>query len=547
MPISRTGTLAAFLADDLRRNDGRPSLLTWVMVYRASLKPDVFFDLRQHKYLVGLYECDSPRMVVYKAGQMGASEYGISRALYACDVQQATTLYVFPTERGVIDFSSARIGPALEVSPYLNGIVSGANNASKRGADRMSLKRVRDRFLYLRHGMVTPSGLAPQLKSVDADFLVLDELDEIDPRAPEIARKRLGHSKSPMELDISTPTYHGRGIHAEWMQSDQREWFVPCPACGRKQMMTIDHVVIEWDDLGRPVAWYGMEDGRAYAACEYCGAELDRLADGEWVASEPSRRIAGFHLSRLFGATVDLLAIVNALSSTDETRRRECFNQDLGLPYRPRGEQVDEKILDNCRREYAPGAVAGEVTFMGVDVGKVLHVIIRGALTQQGDALARPLRYAGEVERFEQLNTLIKQYRVQTCVIDALPETRKAREFQAQHPDGRVWLAYYHGGQGSKKQEPVAWNGRDGVVDVDRTRSLDMTLARFVEEENTLPASIRNVRDYYAHLQAPTRVVDASRQGGQVVAHYVETGADHYAHAENYVTVAALKAAWWMW
>lgn len=523
------------------------NLLTWAIIHRRYLKPGLAFDLTTHLYLRDIYACTAQHMVIYKASQMGASEYAVSYAMHACDMRQATVLYVFPKEGHVSDFSAARIGPALEASPYLESIVVEAGKGGKRGADRVTLKRIRDRFWYLRGATVSPSGNAPQLKSIDADVLIFDEWDEMDPRAPDIGRKRLGHSLIAEERDISTPTYPGRGIHKEYEQSDQRQWHVRCEGCGERQPMTINQVVMEWDKLERPVAWHGMEEGRAYVACRKCGRELDRLAAGEWVAEYPSRHRVGFHLTKLFSPTAELLQIVHSLQQTDETKRRECFNQDLGLPYTPRGGQMTDAILDQCQRDYRHGPVPGERPFMGVDVGRVLHVVIRGPANAEGE---RPQRFAGEVDSFEELANLARRYSVQTCVVDALPETRAARAFQSSFPRGVVWLAYYTGDI-DKHQEPATWNGKEGTVTLDRTRMLDITFARFLGDEqgrrvNTLPAGAHDIPSYYDQMKAPVRVLSENTTG-PVVARYVESGPDHYAHAENYATAAAMNERWLSW
>lgn len=514
-------------------------LLAWTQRRRATLKPGVSFDLHHHRYLRALYEETAQRMVIYKAGQMGASEYLISYGLHACDQRQATTLYVFPTDTHVSDFSSARLGPALETSPHLERIViDGSGPDGKRGADRVTLKRVRDRFLYFRGAKVTKDGRAPQLKAIDADVLVLDEIDEMDPRAPTIAQKRLKHSRLAEERWVSTPSYPGVGIHQKWLESDQREWFVTCQHCQHRQVLAIDHVVTEWDDLERPVAWHGQRDDRAFTACERCGDELDRTGPGEWVATHPGRELVGYHLTHLFSAQVELIDILQALQTTDETRRKETFNQDLGEPYKPRGGGLDDEGLDACRRDYAHGLQPEEGTTMGIDVGKVLHVVIRGSANARGE---RPQRWAGEVSRFEDLGRLVRAYNVTTCVIDALPETRKAREFQAAQPAGRVWLAYYSVQRaGLKSEEMVKWNDEEGVVNLDRTRTMDETFARFAEQTNTLPGHARDIPDYYDHMKAPVRVTEKNN-AGDVVARYVKTGSDHFAHAENYATVAGMK------
>ncbi len=534
----------ALLERTQRAAGSESSLLGWSLQRRASLKPGVLFDLVRHPFLRELYDCQAQVMVIYKASQMGASEYCVSYALHAADQREATVLYLFPTDTHVSDFSTARIGPAIEASPYLDRIVveggaaQGEGEQRVRGADRVTLKRVRDRFVYLRGAQVKPNGQAPQLKSVDADVLILDEIDEMDPRAPSIAVKRLGHSMIGEERWVSTPTFTGVGIHAKWLVSDQREWHIRCEHCGERQPLTIGQVVLEWDELGRPVRWNEAE-GRVFIACRKCGQALERLSRGEWVAAWPDREVAGFHLTKLFSPTVDLAAIIAALSTTDETKRRECYNQDLGEPYTPRGGQMTDELLDGLRREYAHGPEKFERTVLGADVGRVLHVVIRGAAHPETGE--RPQRWAGEVESFEALGRLIRQYNVERAVIDALPETRKARELQAAFKPGVVWLAYYVGQKtGTHKSEAAQWDHANGTVNLDRTRTLDQTFGRFYDGEATLPANAREIRDYYGHMKASVRALQDG-PGGQAVAVYIESGPDHLAHAENYAMVASLE------
>lgn len=538
--------LAQALLEKQRRKTGtepgKLDLLGWSCLHRPQLKEDAPFDLVKHFYLSDIYQVTAQIMVIYKASQMGASEWAVSYALHAADDRQANVLYVFPTDTHVSDFSSARIGPAIEVSPYLaqvvvdGGAAMGSDGKRKYGADRVKLKRVRNRFIYLRGAQVSPKGLAPQLKSIDADVLILDEVDEMDPRAPAIAIKRLGHSSIAEQRWISTPTYAGVGIHAEWLKSDQREWHVRCDRCGEWQPLTIRQVVTEWDSLDRPVAW-NEQDGQPFIACRKCSAALDRLQHGQWVATYPGREIVGFHLTKLFSPLTHLGAIVQALNTTDETKRREAFNQDLGEPYTPRGGQLTDDVLDECRRDYAHVPAPFEETFAGVDVGRVLHVVIRGP--RDPITGERPQRFAGEVDSFEALGNLLRHYKCKRTVIDALPETREARKLQAAFKRGEIYLAYYVGQEtGSKNTEPEDWNGEKGVVNLDRTRALDQMYARFFERENTLPAYARDVPDYYAHMKAPVRILEESRTG-EKVARYVESGPDHFAHAENYCAVAS--------
>lgn len=527
---------AAGLIERQRRvGDGQRGLdlPTWMICHRRVLTPGRALNLREHHYLVDVYQCQAQRLVLYKASQMGASEYAISYALHAADVRQATVLYLFPTDVAVSDFSSARIGPAIEASAYLaRVVVDGAAAGGRRGADRVTLKRVRDRFVYLRGAKVDPEGNAPQLKSIDADVLVFDEVDEMDPRALAIAQKRLGHSRIAEQRWISTPTFTNVGVHAAWLESDQREWYVRCAHCGERQPLRIEQVVVAWDALGRPAAWHGQREGGAWVACRRCQKQVDRLGPGEWVAAWPGRETAGYHLTKLFSPRTQLIDVVVALQTADESKRKETFNQDLGEPYIPRGGQLTDEVLDACRREYAHGPTPA-LCVMGVDVGKVLHVVVR---TTQGECRQA---WAGEVESWDELGRVMRRFNVRACVIDALPETTKAREFQAQWPPGMVWLAFYVGqAAGARRADESVFDVQNGLVHLDRTRTLDGTLARFYDGSATLPAHARDVRDFYAHLKALVRVLEKTSSGEQVL-RYVESGPDHLAHAENYCRVAS--------
>ena len=100
---------------------GLPSLADWAHARRViDGRP---FDLRDHRYLAAIYEDASPYVVIRKAAQMGASEYAISRALHFAVTKGGRTIYYFPTDNDVGEFSRDRFGPAINRSEYLSGLV----------------------------------------------------------------------------------------------------------------------------------------------------------------------------------------------------------------------------------------------------------------------------------------------------------------------------------------------------------------------------------------------------------------------------------------
>lgn len=512
-------------------DDKRLTLYDWTLRHRSMLSPDRVLNFSRHPYLVDLYRCRAKKVVVPKASQVGVSEYLVSYGMHGADQRNATVLYLFPTDTHVSDFSTGRIGPAIEASPYLSSIVVDASGTQQRGADRVKLKRFRNRFMYMRGSKIAPDGRAPQLESIDADLLILDEFDEMDERAPSKVRKRLDHSAIAEERIASIPSYPNRGIHAEWLASDQRRWHVRCDACGHRQYLTIEHVVTEQDPLERPTRWHGYPD-KAWAVCAKCGKKINHLAAGEWVAAEPSREVVGFHITKLFSPTVDLLEIVSRLRVFNETDRKTNITHDLALPYTPRGGSLTDEVLDACRREYVHGSTFLGDAVMGIDVGSVLHVVVRSVPDPETGEVRQ--HFAGQVDSWDRLDQLMLIYRIRAVVVDALPETTKAREFQAKHPPGRVWLSYYvEQKTGLKAIRPWDWIADKGIVNVDRTRTLDDVYAKLYGQTLTLPANARDIPDYYAHLKASIRVVENN------VARYVESGPDHLAHAENYCSIAA--------
>lgn len=515
-------------------------LLRWVTTYRAMLSPGVVFDLSDHLYLMDIYRCTAKNIVLCKAGQMGLSEYAMNRALYMCSEKKGNVFYVMPTDDDISDFASIRFDPALEASAYLRNLVTGADVSGKRGVDRITTKRIGDNYLVMRGGRVDDTGHARQLKSVPADLVVGDEVDEMDDRVPDIARKRLGHSRHKEEIWISTPTFPGVGIDQMYVDSDQREWHVPCPHCGRSQQLTLDKVVIEWDDLKRPLAWHGMKENRAWVACEHCGKELDRLARGEWVATFPERETAGFRPHKLFSAQNEIIYIIRGLQTANEDKRKEIYNQDMGEGYSPVGGKLDDADIMACARDYSPVKSWTTKTALGADVGAMIHVVIRDKADKSG--LRRQL-FVGEVSSFDDVGNLMTRYNVETGVVDIRPEMRTARTFQASLAKNRVWVCDYVLDKSSI--DPVVWieDGPDaGLVKADRSRTLDETMARFFDKSNTLPGNIRTINDYFTHLKALTRVQTQDKRTGNNVVRYVGRKADHYLHAENYCTIASMGA-----
>jgi hypothetical protein len=72
------------------------------------------------------------------------------------------------------------------------------------------------------------------------------------------------------------------------------------------------------------------------------------------------------------------------------------------------------------------------------------------------------------------------------------------------------------------------------IVKCDRTQALDSVKEMFAKQEIDLPQNIYTVDDYTDQLKSSTRIFDEKSD----IYKWVESGPDHYLHAEVY----ALKA-----
>jgi hypothetical protein len=494
------------------------SLLYWSLANREfGGRP-----MRLPPMLRALYVDDHPFLVVQKSAQVGASEYLINCALWAADTGQGgrgNVLYVMPAQAQAIDFASARINKAVLESPALLERVR-PRPAAVSSAARTTTRRVGKGHLYVRG-----AESRRQLITVDADLLIIDELDTMGEGTLEVTRRRLGSSRLGWIRLASTPSIPNAGINAWFLRGDQRRWYIPCPACPVWQTLV-------WQD--------NVDQERAVIVCAECGEPLDTQSAGFWMAARPEvTDIHSYHVSRLYSPYLDLPQLIAASRATDPIGVREFFNSDLGEPYAGEGDRLTFAILDACCCPYRPEPKARSAC-MGVDVGSQLHVVVRSP--DPNDPSSSRLLFAATLPSFDDLDNLMTVYGVHTCVIDAHPETHAARTFASRWP-GKVWLCRYQ----SRTTGP-AWDSATCEVVVDRTMSLDELFEGFREQRLTLPENARGlggeVRDnagtYYRHLCALTRTV-AQDASGNTVHRYLAPGPDHFAHAENYCCLALTR------
>lgn len=472
------------------------------------------YSFEGHEYLRAIYDDTSPHVVLSKASQVGGTTWAILRSLHAC-LSGLNVMYFFPTRTDVLEFSKSRVTPLVADNPFLQ--------KELKDTDTAGLKKIGDAHLYLR-GMQSSIGM----KSVPADMVVFDELDEASPDAKALARERLSHSDYRRLIELSNPSIPGYGIDEAYLESDQRHWTLKCEACGK--WVAPDKVFPT--KLGEEVPIIReREDGTCYLACPSCEAELD-TSRGEWVSDYPERPIHGYRISQLFSSKIDPGEILREYRKTYNPER--FYTLKIGIPW------VD---VENKLSTHQVLALCGENGLleqsdrsctMGVDTGRELHVVVSRSIKAEEDGPKREVVYIGTAQSYEDLDSLMKRFRVSRCVIDALPEIHATRAFAERHR-GQVWMNYFNENQkGSYK-----WDSEQHIVSVNRTEALDAAKKGIRDGDVVLPRRSPLLDEFADHLAADAKKLDEDPQTGSKSYKYIRAGTNHYSLAFTYDWIAS--------
>lgn len=472
------------------------------------------FSFEGHEYLRALFDDTAPHIALCKGTQVGGTTMAILRAIHTCIIG-LDVMYFFPTRSDVLDFSRARVNPLIAENPFLAKLVA--------DTDTMGVKQIGDAHLYFR-GMQSAVGM----KSVPADLIVFDELDEAEPQAKAMARERLGHSDYKRIVELSNPSLPDYGIDEIFQRSDQRHWTVCCATCGTWTALDQEFP----RKLGQEVKIIlPRPDGSFYRACPKCSAPLD-MAAGEWVPQFPSRSIHGYRISQLISSKVDPAEIMEEYRHTRYPER--FYNLKIGIPWADLDRRLDvASVLALCGDQPLAES-SDEPCVMGVDTGKALHVVILRASAQS----PHPMIHLQECYDFAELAAIIKRFHVVSCVIDAFPETYATREFAKAHPDV-VFMSQF---VDSQRGEPK-WDKEAQRVTVNRTDALDASRAAIRERLVTLPRRQPLIEEFAEHLTHDAKVLVEDAETGAKRFKYVKTGTNHYSFAFTYAWMAAILQA----
>ena len=460
------------------------------------------FDYRH--YLLQIYADPAPDIVLRVPVQIGKTEWQVCDSL-ACSSLGMTVFCVQPKFelRGV--HVHERYDKLIAASPKYKEIMGGTSS------DSTTLKHFGRGTLRF-----VGSRVESDMISFPADVLELDEVDRCDLDILILAEDRLEESDYKMTRRTSTPTIPGSAAHRNidhyYQLSDQKRWYVPCPECGYEQELRWDVHLLELvrDEEGRILQsklldkdWtegkWKRTGQKISLPCSECHKPLNRLARGRWVSTNPrANKISGYTMSRLIAVTSEVekiwLSFEQALGSPSAMQR--VINSLFGEPYSGVGDRLTEELLNRATTilpVYAsPVTPVGQCS-MGVDVNRPFFDVWISDYPSvpNPDEAVRRLVWAGRVLQESDLHDLVAKYNVRTCVIDAEPEVRLSLRFQ-QEAKCEVWRCKFRHTEGTFTND---WrkDDKNGLIEVDRTSSLDHTLQSFMRDQVALPINWKSL------------------------------------------------------
>jgi len=333
----------------------------------------------------------------------------------------------------------------------------------------------------------------------------------------------MSHSEIKEEVYMANPTLPDYGIELKYQESDQRVWMIKCDKCNKYTCLELEF----------PECLHRTNDNRVIRLCVHCRDKEIFPRNGQWVAQYPDRSkdMVGRWLSHLISSFIDPKDMLDAFENPN-TDIQEFYNLDLGMGYVEAENHLSKNDVYACCGPDAMCTRHSGPCAMGVDVGKVLYVVIGCRESSKSYKIVKLAR----VSNFSDIHDLAKRFNVVSAVIDMEPETRKAREFQK--AEGyKILLCDYQERLKTKQR----LDQKEGIITVRRTETCDGThdLIKTVGQFE-LPRRSKEVEQYALEMSNMAKVLKKDEVSGSRTYTYIKLGVDHYRHTTNYFKLAAV-------
>jgi len=437
--------------------------------------------------------------------------------------------HIFPTNDEVGEFSKSIFKPLIAnnksfIGKYVKNVAG--------GTDTTSLKKVRDAMLWLRGARLsqkvgdTVESTSSKTAGFSCDKVVFDEVDFMDSEAVVKYIHSMGMSPHQHEVYLGNPSHEDYGIDLIFKQSDQRYWFRKC-SCGH------------WTcaEKSFPQCIKIRHDSTGYVGCDKCGKEVPVWAgkgSAQWVPDYPSKSdyMHGYMASQLITPFNDPAEILEDFNNPPFGNLADIYRLRLGRAYSNRDEKLRVKDVLACCGNDAPAPNHGGPCAMGVDVGKIKHVVIGTRVDNKRFEIVR----ACKVTTFQEIYDLAKKYNVKSDVVDIRPYEDEARAYQ-KASNHKTFLCEYSDTQITD----ALFNDNTKIVKAHRTGIFDQTHRLITNGDIRLPRQCPEIDEFARQCCNCAKFEEKDKRRGIIVYRYRPTGdrQEHFRNALNYFILAA--------
>lgn len=486
--------------DELKEKLLDKSIVAFLQYHHITTEDGIPLDWRNHEFMIDVYEdmfSLKRNIVGLKAAQITFTTTACNAVLCIAKKKKINIIYTLPTFDDIRVFSGGKVNRIIAQNPIYQSWVP--------NKDTMEQKAVDSNVIHFR-GTHSPKAAT----MIPSDLNVYDEVDSSNQEVVEQYATRLQHSQLKREWWFSHPSVPGNGVDKHWPKSDQKHWFIKCPACKKEHYM-------RWPE--------SIDRERGIYQCIHCRAELknnDRR-HGRWIAKFKNREYSGYWIPLFICPWVPATEIINY----HENKSPEYFyNKVLGLPYVGGGNKVlQTQIYSNLTQELHKQE---DRIVIGLDTGVDLRYVVGNR--QQG------LFFYGECKNYEEIERMLKRWPRSILVADQGGDIIGIRELREKYP-GRVFLAAYSAAD-KKTLQLVRWgkNDEDGAVLIDRNRMIQLVIDEFSDRRLPLHfvESVDDWYDYWLHWNHIYRVSVEDKGTKKMVYRWERSDRDDWVHATVY-------------
>jgi hypothetical protein len=366
-------------------------------------------------------------------------------------------------------------------------------------------------------------------QSIDADVLVVDELDFQKPDVRQMWEERTeGSASQDIIFWIGYPSIPNYGIEELYENSDKRMWFIECPHCKKRQ-------VLEFPD--------NIDMEREVYVCKFCKGELsdDDRRKGIWKITQPGKDIHGYWINKLMAPWIPASKIINRFKKDTP---KKFHNYTLGLPYVSKETELSDSVIQKSMiEEQELTLIKAEEeckVLCGIDQGDIFHMLI-AIVTERNIVVTNAEQLRTEKDVLKRLNF----FKPDMVVMDMFPNRHTAKSLCKDYGVSKFFMAKERNWTETSKDRTY-WNLNRATseVGIERTESIDAMIEYImkgiIKFRRTLPRLMNHdKKDPGVIQQLKNLVPDTQERNGRMRRVFKAVGPEHYGHALNFIVTAA--------